>query len=127
MAEATPMGRRALLQSAPVFAAAFALPAGTLAPHDPLPSYFAAWEEALDRWADLPDESPESAAALAEAERFEELLCTTSAVTPAGLLAQVDFIRHEHGLGQYVTGNVRDDLDGTLLQTLRDGLAALAN
>ncbi|SFO91154.1 hypothetical protein [Tranquillimonas alkanivorans] len=125
MANAIHTTRRSLLASLPALGLAPAAAMSATA-QDPVPEYFRRWKEAMEAWNQHDEATPESAHLWDEHCRFEKLLCTTRPTTMAGLIAQIEFILHPQGLGDYALGNMWEDLDRKLVENMVAGAKEMA-
>ena len=94
-------------------------------PADPLVEYLKNWKAARADWkAAAKDQSADwDDSQITQREYYwGELICTTRAVSPAGLAAQLEYAAID--LEQYWVGNLTDNLDGQLLKNMKDFLAA---
>jgi hypothetical protein len=122
--------RRALLAASPALVAPALLAAPALAdaqPADPLPALWAECQRAEAAWLAAPDETPEADALWHEFRRIEDAIEETVATTPAGLLAQLDYMAASYGSGSLVPeeNTHAHDVPLSFLDTLKAGLGRL--
>jgi hypothetical protein len=101
------------------------------APADPAVEAYHAWRAAHDafegslEYGDGTDTSPIVKAAHDDEWTALAKLCRTVPTTAAGLACQLSFTVEV--LGEYVSGNLAGDLDGTLIRNMLAGAEGLAN